>query len=56
VQLHSWGNSLKESFEQIGIAMFGYMTDIETVEMSSTQDLEISLDESDDVVNLVYHW
>ena len=23
VQLHSWGNDLKEAFENVGIAMFG---------------------------------
>lgn len=56
VQLHSWGDSLKESFEQIAISMFGYMTDIETVEMKSKQEVEILLDVEDDLLNLVYRW
>lgn len=56
VQLHSWGDSLKESFEQIAMAMFGYMTEIETVEMSESQELEIQLEEGDDLLNLVFRW
>lgn len=56
VQLHSWGSTLRESFEQIGMAMFGYMTDIETVEMKEEHEIEVSLDKEDDLLNLVYHW
>ena len=56
VQLHSWGDSLKESFEQIAMSMFAYMTDIETVEMKSEQVIEIILDQEDDILNLLYKW
>ena len=56
VQLHSWGDSLKESFEQIAMSMFGYMTDIETVEMLEEHPLEVRCDPGDDLVNLVFHW
>lgn len=56
VQLHSWGDTLKESFEQIAMSMFGYMTDIETVENKQTEDLEIQLDEEEDIINLVFKW
>lgn len=56
VQLHSWGDSLKESFEQIAMAMFGYMTDIETVDMSVKQELEVKLDADEDLLNLIYRW
>lgn len=57
VQLHSWGTSLKESFEQIAMAMFGYMTEIETVEMLHEHELEVRLEAGDgDLLNLVYHW
>jgi SHS2 domain-containing protein len=57
VQLHSWGETLIESFEQIAISMFAYMTDIESVEMTETHELEVKLDSGDiDDINLVFHW
>ena len=56
VQLHAWGDSLKESFEQLAMSMFAYMTDIETVEMTSKQEIEIHLDQEDDILNLVFKW
>jgi SHS2 domain-containing protein len=56
VQLHSWGETLQESFEQVAIAMFAYMTDIEKVDMSTEQEIEIILDAEDDILNLVFKW
>ncbi|XP_060919057.1 protein archease isoform X2 [Labrus mixtus] len=40
VQIHSWGNSLEEAFEQCAMGMFGYMTDTETVEPIDTVEVE----------------
>ncbi|KAJ8333091.1 hypothetical protein SKAU_G00419870 [Synaphobranchus kaupii] len=40
VQLHSWGDSMEEAFEQVAMAMFGYMTDTETVEPTDTVEVE----------------
>ncbi|KAF7287178.1 protein archease [Rhynchophorus ferrugineus] len=40
VQLHSWGDTLKEAFEQCGIAMFGYMTELETVDIRQNPEIE----------------
>eukprot|EP00878_Enallax_costatus_P022734 GHUV01024138.1.p2 GENE.GHUV01024138.1~~GHUV01024138.1.p2 ORF type:complete len:103 (+),score=38.52 GHUV01024138.1:1227-1535(+) len=31
VQLHAWGGSLKEAFEQVGLAMFNYMTPVDAL-------------------------
>lgn len=31
VQLHAWGTDIKECFEQVATAMFGYMTEIDKV-------------------------
>jgi len=53
VQLHAWGDSLKESFENVGMAMFGYMTDIDTVEMKMQTTIEA---EGDDIEGLLFHF
>lgn len=39
-RLHSWGDSLEEAFEQCAMAMFGYMTDTETVEPIDSMEVE----------------
>lgn len=31
VQIHSWGQTLKESFEQAALGMSGYMTDLSII-------------------------
>uniref|UniRef100_A0AAZ3PRQ4 Protein archease n=1 Tax=Oncorhynchus tshawytscha TaxID=74940 RepID=A0AAZ3PRQ4_ONCTS len=53
VQLHSWGDSLEEAFEQCAMAMFGYMTDTETVEPFDTVEVE---SEGDDMESLLFHF
>ncbi|XP_018571096.1 protein archease-like [Anoplophora glabripennis] len=53
VQLHAWGNSLKEAFEQCGLAMFGYMTEIDTVEIKQCSEIEAT---GSDLENLLFHY
>ncbi|XP_052765667.1 protein archease-like [Mya arenaria] len=54
VQLHAWGDSLKEAFEQVVQAMFNYMTtDFSTVEMTEEQEVEA---EGDDMESLLFHF
>uniref|UniRef100_W5K5Q0 Protein archease n=2 Tax=Astyanax mexicanus TaxID=7994 RepID=W5K5Q0_ASTMX len=53
VQLHSWGDSLEEAFEQCAMAMFGYMTDTETVEPTDTIEVE---SEGEDLESLLFHF
>jgi len=53
VQLHAWGDNLTEAFENIAMAMFGYMTEIETVEMTDILDIEA---EGDDIDGLLFHF
>lgn len=53
VQVHSWGDDITEVFEQAAVAMFGYMTEIETVEILTTEDIEA---EGDDMLGLLFHF
>eukprot|EP00088_Acartia_fossae_P050321 TRINITY_DN5630_c0_g1_i1.p1 TRINITY_DN5630_c0_g1~~TRINITY_DN5630_c0_g1_i1.p1 ORF type:complete len:158 (+),score=29.21 TRINITY_DN5630_c0_g1_i1:58-531(+) len=53
VQLHSWGQDLKEAFENVGMAMFNYMTDIETVDMDLQTHVEA---QGDDMEGLLFHF
>ncbi|GAB1597481.1 protein archease-like [Argonauta hians] len=53
VQIHSWGSSLKESFEQAGMAMFAYMTDIEKVDMLERQEIKAT---GEDLLSLLFHF
>jgi len=54
VQIHSWGDDLKESFENAAVAMFGYMTtDFSRVDMTRVHEITV---ESDDMMNLLYHF
>jgi len=52
VQLHAWGDSLKEAFEQCVVAMFGYMTEIEKVDIVEPQEIEA---QGHDLLSLLFH-
>ncbi|XP_038016789.1 protein archease isoform X2 [Motacilla alba alba] len=53
VQLHAWGDTLEEAFEQCAMAMFGYMTDTGTVEPLDTVEVEA---EGHDLLSLLFHF
>ncbi|KAM4872803.1 protein archease isoform 1-T1 [Thomomys bottae] len=53
VQLHAWGDTLEEAFEQCAMAMFGYMTDTGTVEPLQTVEVET---QGDDLLSLLFHF
>ncbi|KAK2504908.1 hypothetical protein MC885_016775 [Smutsia gigantea] len=53
VQLHAWGDTLEEAFEQCAMAMFGYMTDTGTVEPLQTIEVET---QGDDLLSLLFHF
>lgn len=53
VQLHGWGDNLTEAFEQVAMAMFGYMTEIDKVDIRMTMDIEA---QAEDIVGLLFHY
>ena len=53
VQLHAWGDNLGEAFENVAMAMFGYMTEIETVEMALALEMEC---QGEDMEGLLFHF
>ncbi|KAG8588011.1 hypothetical protein GDO81_005850 [Engystomops pustulosus] len=53
IWLHAWGETLEEAFEQCAMAMFGYMTDIETVEPIDTIEVQA---EGGDMLSLLYNF
>ncbi|XP_067666955.1 protein archease-like [Haliotis asinina] len=54
VQLHTWGDSQQEAFEQMATAMFNYMTtDYDTVEMLEVHEIEA---EGEDMKSLLFHF
>lgn len=53
VQIHSWGDDLKEAFEQAAIAMYGYMTEIDKVEIKEKRFIEVK---EDDMQNFLFHF
>ncbi|KAK0080021.1 hypothetical protein PV325_000533 [Microctonus aethiopoides] len=53
VQLHAWGDTMIEAFEQCGNAMFGYMTEIDSVEILQVHHIEA---EGHDLQSLLFHF
>ncbi|CAL1681955.1 unnamed protein product [Lasius platythorax] len=53
VQLHAWGDTMKEAFEQCSMAMFGYMTDLNRVQMTQEHHVEA---EGHDLESLLFHF
>ncbi|XP_063234953.1 protein archease-like isoform X4 [Bacillus rossius redtenbacheri] len=51
--IHAWGDSLREAFEQCATAMFGYMTELEYVEMREVKEVEA---EGHDMLSLLFHF
>lgn len=52
-RLHAWGDTLKEAFEQCAMAMFGYMTDLDRVQIAQVHHVEA---EGHDLESLLFHF
>ncbi|XP_014210427.1 protein archease-like [Copidosoma floridanum] len=53
VQLHAWGDTMQEAFEQCALAMFNYMTELERVEVKQVFHVEA---QGEDMMGLLYHF
>lgn len=51
--MHAWGDSLQEAFEQCGVAMFGYMTELPYVEIKQSSEIEAT---GHDIESLLFHF
>lgn len=51
VQIHAWGDDMRETFENAAIAMTAYMTDIKKIEIVDRQTIRV---EADDLKCLLY--
>jgi len=56
VQIHSWGPTLKEAFEQAGIAMTGYMTEIDKVDINPELEPREAEVNAEDLESLLYQF
>lgn len=52
-RLHAWGETMEEAFEQCAMAMFGYMTELDKVEMTQSYEIEA---EAEDLPGLLFHF
>lgn len=53
VQIHAWGDDLKEAFENAAIAMTAYITDIKSVEITLKESVSV---EAEDLNGLLYRF
>ena len=53
VQIHAWGPDLAGALEQTGMGMFGYMTELESVDVSYSYDVEAQGSDAD---SLLFHF
>lgn len=53
VQLHAWGDTLEEAFEQCAVAMFNYITELDKVEILEDHEIEAN---GHDMMSLLFHF
>eukprot|EP00041_Stephanoeca_diplocostata_P005138 m.56837 g.56837 ORF g.56837 m.56837 type:complete len:202 (+) comp15596_c0_seq2:98-703(+) len=54
IQIHAWGTTLENSFEQAVLGMFGYMTELKHVEIDDTATMEFEA-EGHDMLSLLFN-
>jgi len=55
IQLHSWGSTINEAFEQNALAMFNYITELKYTEINNDSDTIIEV-EGHDLESLLYQF
>ncbi|XP_075244648.1 protein archease-like [Convolutriloba macropyga] len=55
IQLHAWAPKLQDAFIQCAYAMFAYMTDLDTVDIASSVELQAEAT-GDGLDSLLYHF
>jgi len=55
VQVHAWGESLKEAYEQAVVGMFGYMTDLDTIDIDDSLSCLVEV-EGHDLESLLFNF
>jgi len=56
IQFHSWGKDLSEAFEQVVLAMFNYMVELDNVEIDNNIDPREIEVEGHDLDSLLYNF
>jgi len=56
VQIHSWGATLKQAFEQAGVAMTGYMTELDKVDIDPDLEPKEAEVNAEDLESLLYQF
>eukprot|EP00047_Mylnosiga_fluctuans_P018255 m.68790 g.68790 ORF g.68790 m.68790 type:complete len:155 (-) comp7517_c0_seq3:141-605(-) len=54
IQIHAWGGSVREAFENTVMGMFGYMTELDSVGIDESQSVEFEV-EGHDILSLLYN-
>ena len=53
IQLHSWGDNMEEAFELSALAMTGYMTNLEYIEITQEEELNVG---GHDIESLLFNF
>jgi len=56
IQIHTWGPDVKTAFEEAALGMFGYMTDIESVQIDPKKEPHCASVKGEDIYSLLYQF
>lgn len=50
VQIHAWGDNLKDAFENAAVALTAYITDLDSIEIKTKEDLAVEADDKESLL------